>query len=92
MDEARVEALDAKPLGVDLAAIAAVTSKAEFATLMAKTASNVGSSLFSLQRHADGKKPISAAVSRPRRARHARPRLLHGSGLQGQEGRRTKPS
>ena len=44
MDEARVEALDAKPLASDLATIAAVTSKAEFATLMAKTTSNVGRS------------------------------------------------
>ena len=60
MDEARVETLDAKPLASDLATIAAVTSKAEFATLMAKTASNIGRSLFSLQVYADGKKPISA--------------------------------
>jgi putative endopeptidase len=60
MDDARVETLDAKPLASDLATIAAVTSKAEFATLMAKTASNIGRSVFSLQVYADGKKPISA--------------------------------
>ena len=60
MDEAHVEALDGKPLASDLAAIAAVTSKAEFANVMARTASNIGSSLFGLQVYADGKKPISA--------------------------------
>src|SRR3954447_1167016 len=43
MDEAAVEALDAKPLAKDLAAIAAVTTKDQFLTLMAQTASNVGS-------------------------------------------------
>src|SRR5689334_18416959 len=59
MDEARVEALDAKPLAPDLAAIAAVASKAEFANLMARTASNVGISLFSAQVAPDAKSPVS---------------------------------
>ena len=59
MDEAAVEALDAKPLAKDLAAIQAVTSKPEFVTLMAQTASNVGSSVFALQPYADAKKPVT---------------------------------
>jgi len=57
MDEAHAETLDAKPLEADLAAIAAVKSKAEFQTLMARTATNIGRSLFSLQVDADGKSP-----------------------------------
>ena len=59
MDEGGVEALDAKPLAQDLAAIQAVGSKADFVTLMAKTASNVGISLFAIQVAADAKKPVS---------------------------------
>jgi putative endopeptidase len=59
MDEAAVEALDAKPLASDLAAIQAVSSKPEFVALMAKTAANVGSSLFALEVSSDAKKPIS---------------------------------
>ena len=59
MDEAAVEALDAKPLANDLAAIQAVASKPEFVMLMAQTASNVGASVFALQPYADAKKPVT---------------------------------
>ncbi len=59
MNEGAVEALDAKPLASDLAAIQAVKSKEEFVTLMAKTASNVGISLFSIGVASDAKKPVS---------------------------------
>jgi putative endopeptidase len=59
MDEAAVDTLDAKPLAKDLAAIDAVASKAEFVTLMGKTASNFGISLFGLEVASDAKKPVS---------------------------------
>jgi putative endopeptidase len=59
MDEAAVEALDAKPLASDLAAIEAVRSKEEFVALMGKTATNVGISLFGLDVDSDAKKPVS---------------------------------
>src|SRR6185295_3155929 len=59
MDEAGVEALDAKPLAGDLAAIAAVKTKPEFATLMARTHVGYGLSLFGLQVDADAKAPTS---------------------------------
>ena len=59
MDEAGVEALDAKPLTAALAAVQAAKTKAEFATLMAKTHVGFGSSLFALQVDADAKSPLS---------------------------------
>jgi putative endopeptidase len=59
MDEAAVEALDAKPLASDLAAIDAVRSKDEFVALMGKTATNVGISLFGVEVDSDAKKPFS---------------------------------
>ena len=59
MDEAGVEALDAKPLAGDLAAIAAVKTKPEFATLMSKTNLGYGTSLVSVQVDADAKLPTS---------------------------------
>ncbi len=59
MNEAAVEALDAKPLAKDLAAIAAVTTKADFAVLMAKTHGAYGMSLFAAQPYADAKKPVT---------------------------------
>src|SRR5262245_17642653 len=43
MDEAAIDALDAKPLTSDLAAVQAVGSKADFVKLMGNTASNFGS-------------------------------------------------
>ena len=91
MDEAAVEALDAKPLAKDLAAIQAVTSKPEFATLMAQTASNVGASVFALQPYADAKKPSHDALSRAGRPRPARPRLLPDGQVQPTRSRRTRP-
>jgi len=59
MDEAAVEAIDAKPLASDLAAIEAVRSKDEFVALMGKTATNVGISLFGADVDSDAKKPVS---------------------------------
>jgi putative endopeptidase len=59
MDEAGVEAADARPLASDLAAIQAVSSKPEFVRYMGKTATNFGSSVFGLGVYADAKKPIS---------------------------------
>jgi putative endopeptidase len=59
MDEAAVEALDAKPLTADLAAIQAVKTKTEFAALMAKTHGGYGLSFFAIQVDADAKKPVS---------------------------------
>jgi putative endopeptidase len=59
MDEAGVEALDAKPLASELAAVQAVSSKPDFVRLMGKTASNFGSSVFGLGVYADAKKPMS---------------------------------
>jgi putative endopeptidase len=60
MDEAGVEALDAKPLASDLAAVQSVSSKQEFVRFMGKTADNFGSSVFGVAVYADAKKPISA--------------------------------
>jgi putative endopeptidase len=48
MDEARVEALDAKPLEADLAAVAAVKDRAGFTLLMARTNGSFGKSLFAV--------------------------------------------
>ena len=57
MDEARVDALDAKPLAADLAKIAAVTSKEDFARLMGASQSGFGASLFSYEVAPDPKVP-----------------------------------
>jgi putative endopeptidase len=59
MDEAGVEALDAKPLAADLAAIQAIRTKEDFVAFMGKTATNFGSSLFAIQVYADAKSPMS---------------------------------
>jgi putative endopeptidase len=59
MDDAAVDALDAKPLAADLAAIQAVKTKEDFAAFMGKTATNFGSSLFAIQVYADAKSPMS---------------------------------
>jgi putative endopeptidase len=61
MDEARLETLDAKPLASDLASIAAVTTRPEFSTLMARTVSNLGISLFSLSVASDARRPVNTA-------------------------------
>jgi putative endopeptidase len=59
MDEATVEALDAKPLAGELRAIQATKTMGEFGTLMAKTHVSYGLSLFGLQVDADAKLPNS---------------------------------
>ncbi len=59
MDESVVEALDDKPLTAGLANIQAVSSKAEFALLMARSHGAYGISLISLGTYADAKKPIN---------------------------------
>ncbi|MEQ1865987.1 MAG: M13 family metallopeptidase N-terminal domain-containing protein, partial [Micropepsaceae bacterium] len=59
MDESVIEALDAKPLAADLAKIQALSSKADFALLMAKTHGAYGLSLISMGTYADAKKPIT---------------------------------
>jgi putative endopeptidase len=46
MDEARLESLDAAPLKADLDRVAAIKTKAEFASHMASTFSDFGSTLF----------------------------------------------
>jgi putative endopeptidase len=60
MDEAAVEALDAKPLAGALAAIAGAKDKSEFALIMAKSHSGFGMSIFGVQPYADAKKPVTA--------------------------------
>ncbi len=60
MDEAKVEALDAKPLAADLAAVAALKDKGEFAAYMGKTHGAFGASLFGAAIFADAKSPLSA--------------------------------
>ena len=46
MDEARLEQLDAAPLKADLARVDAIRTKAEFTSFMAKSNSDLGSTLF----------------------------------------------
>jgi putative endopeptidase len=57
MDEARVEALDAKPLKPDLDKVAAVKSLPEFTVLMGKTASGFGKTLFGVGPLPDPRNP-----------------------------------
>jgi putative endopeptidase len=57
MDEARVDSLDSKPLAADLARIAAVSSKEDFARLMGRSHGAFGGSLISLQVAPDPKQP-----------------------------------
>ena len=57
MDEARVDSLDARPLAADLARIAAVSSKEDFARLMGRSHGAFGGSLISLQVAPDPKQP-----------------------------------
>ncbi|WP_421737158.1 M13 family metallopeptidase [Caulobacter sp.] len=56
-DEARVEAVDDKPLKADLAAIGAAKTKAEFALAMACAHGGFGADIFSLDVYADAKTP-----------------------------------
>jgi len=57
MDEARVDALDAKPLAADLAAIAAVKDRVAFAKLNGQQAGGFGTQLFDLTVYSDPNRP-----------------------------------
>jgi len=57
MDEARLEQRDDAPLKSDLAAIAAISSKADFAVMMGKTYAGFGKSFFGLSVGPDPKRP-----------------------------------
>jgi putative endopeptidase len=57
MDEARVEALGAKPLSRDLQRLRSVADKREMAHLMGVTAGGIGSSIFQVGISADDKDP-----------------------------------
>lgn len=57
MDEAKVEALGAKPLAGDLAVIRAVKTKAEMAGLMGSTMRKSGGAFFGAYVHDDAKAP-----------------------------------
>jgi putative endopeptidase len=56
-DEAKVEQVDDAPLKVDLAAVAAVSSKAEMARSMGQAHGGFGPDLFSLDIYPDAKNP-----------------------------------
>jgi len=62
LDEARVEALGAKPLAADLAKVRAATSREEVARLMGATAASFGQSFFNPQVYDDAKDPLKYAV------------------------------
>jgi putative endopeptidase len=57
IDEAKVEQVDDKPLKADLAKIAAIKTKAEFAVAMGHTQGGFGSGIFSLDIAPDAKNP-----------------------------------
>ncbi|TCS16032.1 M13 family metallopeptidase [Caulobacter sp. BK020] len=56
-DEAKVEAVDDKPLKADLARIAAIKTKADFAAAMGQAQGGFGSGVFSLDIYPDAKNP-----------------------------------
>jgi putative endopeptidase len=60
MNEAAVEALDAKPLAADLARINAISSMDDFAIQMAKTHGAYGTSILGIGVFADAKSPVNA--------------------------------
>ena len=62
MDEARVEALGAKPLAADLAAIRQAVSRDDVAALMGGTMKDFGSSFFTAQIFDDAKDPLKYTV------------------------------
>jgi len=62
MDEAKVEALGAKPLQVDLDRVRAARSRADVARLMGATAAGFGQSFFNPQVYDDAKDPLKYAV------------------------------
>jgi len=57
VDEAKVEAVDDKPLKADLAKIAAIKTKADFTVAMGHTQGGFGSGVFSLDIYPDAKNP-----------------------------------
>jgi putative endopeptidase len=57
VDEAKVEVVDDKPLKADLAKIAAIKTKADFAVAMGHTQGGFGSGVFSLDIYPDAKNP-----------------------------------
>jgi putative endopeptidase len=62
MDQARADALDAKPLDADLQAIRAETSRSDVAAVMGSSNSNFQSSMFTVGIDADEKAPTRYAV------------------------------
>jgi len=62
MDEARVEALDAKPLAADLAAIQGAKTREQLATLMGRSNTNFMGTFFSFYSSADAKAPNRYAI------------------------------
>ncbi|MBU2364548.1 MAG: peptidase M13 [Alphaproteobacteria bacterium] len=62
MDEARVEALGAKPLAADIAKVRSAKTRADVARLMGATASGFGQSFFNPQVFDDAKDPLRYAV------------------------------
>ncbi len=62
MDEARVEALDAKPLAGDLAAIRAANTRAKLATLMGQANMGFYNTFFVVYSSADAKAPNRYAI------------------------------
>ena len=62
MDEAAVEALDARPLAANLAAIKAATTRAQLAVLMGRSNTNYYNTFFQLYTSADAKAPTRYAV------------------------------
>ncbi|HKP78088.1 MAG TPA: M13-type metalloendopeptidase, partial [Phenylobacterium sp.] len=62
MDEAKAEALGAKPLAADLAKVRAAKSRADVARLMGAAAGGFGQSFFNPQVYDDAKDPLKYAV------------------------------
>ncbi|MGA0605607.1 M13 family metallopeptidase [Phenylobacterium sp. VNQ135] len=62
MDEARVNALGAKPLAADLAKVRAAATRSDIARLMGETSKGFGQSVFSAQVYDDAKDPLKYAV------------------------------
>ncbi len=62
MDEAKVDALGARPLAADLAAIRALKTHDDVARLMGTTSAGFGGSIFSLSVYDDAKAPLRYAV------------------------------
>jgi putative endopeptidase len=62
MDEARVNALGARPLAADLAKVRAARTHSDVARLMGETSKGFGQSVFSAQVYDDAKDPLKYAV------------------------------